>query len=144
MFDFALLRKPMVFYTYDYAEYLSTRGTYFDLMEVGPGPFVTTTAELVEALGRPTPTGPVCHGVRGVPGRLLRLRTARHRGARSRVFSAMARTVVSKPPVLILANHIDGLGGVERVANGLAAGLAGRGYDVALRGIRPPPSPGRT
>jgi glycosyltransferase involved in cell wall biosynthesis len=36
-----------------------------------------------------------------------------------------------------MANHIDGLGGAERVAHGLAAGLAGRGYDVALRGIRP-------
>ena len=52
MFDFALLRKPMVFYTYDYAEYVSTRGTYVDLKEVAPGPFVTTTAELVEALRR--------------------------------------------------------------------------------------------
>jgi len=44
---------------------------------------------------------------------------------------------VNKPPVLIMANHIDGLGGAERVAHSLAAGLAGRGYDVALRGIRP-------
>lgn len=46
-----------------------------------------------------------------------------------------------KPPVLILCNHIDGLGGVERVAHGLAAGLAQRGYDVALRGIRPTAGP---
>jgi CDP-glycerol glycerophosphotransferase len=52
MFDFALLRKPMVFYTYDYAEYMSTHGIYVDLKEVAPGPFVTTTAELVEALRR--------------------------------------------------------------------------------------------
>ncbi|MEO5743037.1 MAG: glycosyltransferase [Terracoccus sp.] len=36
-----------------------------------------------------------------------------------------------------MANHIDGLGGAERVANVLAGGLADRGYDVALRGIRP-------
>lgn len=50
MFDFALLRRPIVYYTYDYAQYLATRGTYFDLKEVGPGPFVTTTASLVEAL----------------------------------------------------------------------------------------------
>lgn len=46
-----------------------------------------------------------------------------------------------KPPVLILCNHVDGLGGVERVAHGLAAGLAQRGYDVALRGIRPTSGP---
>jgi CDP-glycerol glycerophosphotransferase len=39
-----------VFYTYDYAEYLATRGTYFDLIEEGPGPFVTTTQELASAL----------------------------------------------------------------------------------------------
>jgi CDP-glycerol glycerophosphotransferase len=50
MFDFALLRKPMVFFTYDYANYLATRGTYFDLMEVGPGRFVSTTEDLVAAL----------------------------------------------------------------------------------------------
>ncbi|NNM46396.1 glycosyltransferase [Knoellia koreensis] len=48
---------------------------------------------------------------------------------------------MTRPPVLILANHIDGLGGVERVAHGLAAGLSGRGYDVALRGIRPTSGP---
>jgi glycosyltransferase involved in cell wall biosynthesis len=44
---------------------------------------------------------------------------------------------VSKPPILILADHIDGLGGEERIAHALAGGLAGRGYEVALRGIRP-------
>jgi glycosyltransferase involved in cell wall biosynthesis len=44
---------------------------------------------------------------------------------------------MTRPPILIMANHIDGLGGAERVAHGLAAGLSGRGYDVALRGIRP-------
>lgn len=46
-----------------------------------------------------------------------------------------------KPPILILCNHIDGLGGVERVAHGLASGLSRRGYDVALRGIRPTAGP---
>lgn len=40
-----------------------------------------------------------------------------------------------------MSNHVDGLGGVERVAHGLSAGLAGRGYDVALRGIRPTSGP---
>jgi glycosyltransferase involved in cell wall biosynthesis len=48
---------------------------------------------------------------------------------------------VTKPRILIMANHIDGLGGVERVAHGLSSGLAGRGYDVALRGIRPTSGP---
>lgn len=36
-----------------------------------------------------------------------------------------------------MSNHIDGLGGAERVAHAIAAGLTMRGYDVALRGIRP-------
>lgn len=44
---------------------------------------------------------------------------------------------MSTLPVLVMANHIDGLGGAERVANVLAGGLADRGYEVALRGIRP-------
>lgn len=48
---------------------------------------------------------------------------------------------MSNPPILILANHIDGLGGVERVAHGLSAGLSSRGYDVTLRGIRPTAGP---
>lgn len=50
MFDFALLRKPMVFYTYDYEEYLATRGTYFDLREEGPGRFAADTEALIDAL----------------------------------------------------------------------------------------------
>ena len=50
MFDFALLRKPIVFYAYDYAQYLATRGTYFDLVEEAPGRFVSTTEDLAEAL----------------------------------------------------------------------------------------------
>ncbi|GGN04016.1 hypothetical protein GCM10009721_34270 [Terrabacter tumescens] len=50
MFDFALLGKPMIFHTFDYDEYLMTRGTYFDLRAEAPGPFTTTTDELVAAL----------------------------------------------------------------------------------------------
>lgn len=50
MFDYALLRRPIVYFTYDYTRYLATRGTYVDLKEIGPGPFVTTTDELTAAL----------------------------------------------------------------------------------------------
>lgn len=50
MFDFALLRKPMVFYTYDYDDYLATRGTYFDLRQAAPGRFAEDTEQLVSAL----------------------------------------------------------------------------------------------
>jgi CDP-glycerol glycerophosphotransferase len=51
MFDFANTGRPMVFYTYDYDDYVHTeRGTYFKLADVAPGPLVTTTDELVGAL----------------------------------------------------------------------------------------------
>lgn len=50
MFDYALLRRPVVLYTYDYTEYLAGRGTYFDLVEAAPGPMATTTEQLVDAV----------------------------------------------------------------------------------------------
>ncbi|MEE1765824.1 bifunctional glycosyltransferase/CDP-glycerol:glycerophosphate glycerophosphotransferase [Streptomyces sp. SP18BB07] len=47
MFDYALLDRPMVFFTYDYEEYVHEgRGTYFDLLERAPGPIVRTEDEL--------------------------------------------------------------------------------------------------
>ena len=52
MFDFANTGKPMVFYTYDYEDYVrDERGTYLDLPDVAPGPMVgDTTDELIAAL----------------------------------------------------------------------------------------------
>lgn len=51
MFDFAILRKPIVIYAPDYDHYVErSRGTYFDLREVSPGPFVETEEDLFEAL----------------------------------------------------------------------------------------------
>lgn len=49
-FDYANLRRPMIFFTYDYEEYLRTRGTYFDLADTVPGPLVTTTEEIIGCL----------------------------------------------------------------------------------------------
>lgn len=47
MFDYALLDRPMLFFTYDYEEYVHEgRGTYFDLLERAPGPIVRTEDEL--------------------------------------------------------------------------------------------------
>jgi CDP-glycerol glycerophosphotransferase len=41
----------MVFFTYDYDDYVNqTRGTYFDLADVAPGPLVQSSDELVAAL----------------------------------------------------------------------------------------------
>jgi CDP-glycerol glycerophosphotransferase len=51
MFDFANTGKPMVFYTYDYEDYVrDERGTYLDLPDVAPGPVVMTNDALTAAL----------------------------------------------------------------------------------------------
>jgi len=48
MFDYSLLRRPMIFYTYDLENYRDNlRGFYFDLEKEAPGPVVTTTKQLV-------------------------------------------------------------------------------------------------
>lgn len=52
MFDYALLDRPMFFFTYDYEEYVHEgRGTYFDLLERAPGPVVRTEDDLYAELG---------------------------------------------------------------------------------------------
>ncbi|WP_432949223.1 CDP-glycerol glycerophosphotransferase family protein [Kribbella sp. CA-253562] len=51
MFDFAVTGRPMIFYTYDLADYRDElRGFYFDLEDEAPGPLVTTAEELTAAL----------------------------------------------------------------------------------------------
>ncbi|WP_418361422.1 bifunctional glycosyltransferase/CDP-glycerol:glycerophosphate glycerophosphotransferase [Streptomyces gilvosporeus] len=51
MFDYALLDRPILFFAYDYDEYVNeARGTYFDLKEKAPGPFLRTPGELFEAI----------------------------------------------------------------------------------------------
>ena len=51
MFDFAVTGKPLVFFTYDMDHYRDfLRGFYFDLHEVAPGPVVTTSSEVMDAL----------------------------------------------------------------------------------------------
>ncbi|MFJ9414457.1 CDP-glycerol glycerophosphotransferase family protein [Streptomyces sp. NPDC101227] len=51
MFDYALLDRPLVFFTYDYDEYVHEgRGTYFDLLEHAPGPVVRTEEEFYETV----------------------------------------------------------------------------------------------
>ncbi|MCX5390683.1 bifunctional glycosyltransferase family 2 protein/CDP-glycerol:glycerophosphate glycerophosphotransferase [Streptomyces sp. NBC_00094] len=49
MFDYALLDRPMLFFTYDYERYVhEDRGTYFDLLEKAPGPVFRTEDEFLE------------------------------------------------------------------------------------------------
>jgi CDP-glycerol glycerophosphotransferase len=51
MFDYSILRRPMLFYCYDLCEYKDTlRGFYFDFMNEAPGPVVETTEALIESI----------------------------------------------------------------------------------------------
>jgi len=51
MFDFAPTGKPMLFFTYDLAQYRDqVRGFYFDFEAQAPGPLLATSGELVDAL----------------------------------------------------------------------------------------------
>ncbi|MBG6181912.1 bifunctional glycosyltransferase/CDP-glycerol:glycerophosphate glycerophosphotransferase [Arthrobacter sp. CAN_A1] len=51
MFDFCVTGKPILFLTPDIAQYRdSTRGFYFDLEELAPGPLLSTTEEVVQAI----------------------------------------------------------------------------------------------
>lgn len=51
MFDFANTRRPMLFFTYDLAAYRDKlRGFYFDLEAESPGPLVSESDELIEAI----------------------------------------------------------------------------------------------
>ncbi|MFC7592828.1 CDP-glycerol glycerophosphotransferase family protein [Nonomuraea antimicrobica] len=50
MFDFACTGKPIVLYGYDLAKYSTKRGLYLDLPELAPGPLLSTSAQVIEAL----------------------------------------------------------------------------------------------
>lgn len=50
-FDYANLKRPMIFFTYDLDEYKEDiRGFYFNLAEKAPGPLVQTTEEVIDAI----------------------------------------------------------------------------------------------
>lgn len=50
-FDYANLRRPMLFYVYDIEEYRDNlRGFYFDFEKNAPGPLVKTTEELINEI----------------------------------------------------------------------------------------------
>ncbi|TDC53214.1 CDP-glycerol:glycerophosphate glycerophosphotransferase [Actinomadura sp. KC345] len=54
MFDFAVTGRPMVFFTYDLERYRDhVRGFYFDFDAEAPGPMLSTSAEVVDALRDP-------------------------------------------------------------------------------------------
>jgi len=51
MFDYAILDRPILLFTYDMEEYVnSIRGTYFNLEEYNPGPILYTSKEVENAI----------------------------------------------------------------------------------------------
>lgn len=52
--DFALLRKPCVFYAYDLAAYTAERNFYYDYKDYVPGAVAETFGQLLDALGDTT------------------------------------------------------------------------------------------
>ncbi|NTU26060.1 glycosyltransferase [Bacillus tequilensis] len=46
IFEYSILRKPIIFFAYDLEDYLSERGFYFDYKSNVPGPIAKNTAEL--------------------------------------------------------------------------------------------------
>ncbi|WP_052948673.1 bifunctional glycosyltransferase/CDP-glycerol:glycerophosphate glycerophosphotransferase [Mesobacillus campisalis] len=57
MFDYALLKRPIILYCYDLEEYVSRRGTYFSLEEKAPGPVCRTIEEVYDFLSHPEKLG---------------------------------------------------------------------------------------
>ena len=50
-FDFANLKRPILFYTYDIEKYSNTlRGFYINIYEDVPGPLLYTTDEVIDAI----------------------------------------------------------------------------------------------
>lgn len=50
-FDYAILKRPMLFYVYDIEEYRDRlRGFYFDFEKEAPGPLLYTTDKLIETI----------------------------------------------------------------------------------------------
>lgn len=51
MFDYSILKRPMIFFTYDLEDYKDNlRGFYFDFLEEAPGPVVLTNEELLASI----------------------------------------------------------------------------------------------
>ena len=51
MFDYSILKRPMIIYAYDYEKYRDNlRGFYFNIFEEFPGPVVENTPDLIDSI----------------------------------------------------------------------------------------------
>lgn len=49
-FEFSLLNRPIIFYSYDYEKYLTERGFFEDYKSAMPGPVVCSTMEVIKEI----------------------------------------------------------------------------------------------
>lgn len=52
IYEAAILKKPLYFYTYDYDHYLATRDIYIDYQEEMPGPICTSASDIIQAISQ--------------------------------------------------------------------------------------------
>ena len=50
LFEFSLFERPMVFFPYDYEDYVTWRGFYYDYFDMMPGPIVMDSKHLLETI----------------------------------------------------------------------------------------------
>ena len=51
MFDYSIIKRPMIIYAYDYEKYRDNlRGFYFNIYEEFPGPIVENTPDLIDSI----------------------------------------------------------------------------------------------
>ena len=51
MFDYSIIKRPMIIYAYDYENYRDNlRGFYFNIYEEFPGPIVENTSDLIDSI----------------------------------------------------------------------------------------------
>jgi len=116
MFDYAVTGRPMLFFTYDLAEYRDNlRGFYFDFEAQVPGPLLSTSAEVFSALTEVDATAGSYHDA----------------------YKRFAETFCSLDDGQAAARVCDRLSGLHAGGGGLAEGGLGEvGHALGERGAR--------
>ena len=70
VFEYALLERPMFFFAYDYKEYVTERGFYYDYEDFVPGPICYTEEELIQEIDG-CDTDVLAHRVRAFKDRFM-------------------------------------------------------------------------
>lgn len=131
MFDFAVTRKPMIFFAHDLDYYKSSlRGFYFDFEKVVPGPIVSTTLEVAQSINNIESISEIYHEkYNNFINEFIYLDDGR---ASERACISMFSLNSKKKDIFFLSFNIFGMGGTGRTVINTANYLANRGYNVEL------------